>query len=64
MGAFFSLLGILGAYGLYKVIDSADTAYVNRKGPLTKDQIYNIAHARNRKEARRLLNQYRGRWWL
>lgn len=64
MGAFFSLLGILGAYGIYKIIDSADTAYTNSKGPLTKEQIHSIAHARNRKEARRLLNQYRGRWWL
>ena len=63
MGAFFGLLGILGAYGLYKAIDSADTAYTRSKGPLTKEQIQNIARAGNRKNARRLLNQYRGRWW-
>lgn len=31
--------------------------------PLTKEQIHNIAHARNSKEAKRLLNQYRGRWF-
>ena len=63
MGAFFGLLGILGAYGPYKAIDSADTAYTRSKGPLTKEQIQNIARAGNRKNARRLLNQYRGRWW-
>lgn len=63
MGAFFSLFGIAIAYGVYKVVDSADTAYTNSKGPLTKEQIYNIGHAKNQKEARKLLNQYRGRWW-
>lgn len=64
MEAFFSLIGILGIYALYKIIDGADTIYTRSQGPLKPWQIHDIAHARNRKEARRLLNQYRGRWWL
>ena len=34
-----------------------------KKPPLTKEQIYNIAHAKDRKEAQRLTKEYRGRWF-
>jgi hypothetical protein len=68
MGAFLSLFGI--ALGML-IVGGLAAKYLNslnikpaKKPPLTKEQIYNIGHAKNSKEARKLLNQYRGRWWL
>lgn len=59
MGAFFGLLGILGVYGLYKAIDGIDTARSKARGGFTQEQIHNIAHSGNSKDAKKLANHYR-----